>query len=98
MFDIYKFKYAVSKRGFTLKDVAAWLGINIATLYRKMNGISDFTRNEIFIICSRLHLSNEETFSIFLSHKLHICNLNTGNHIVKKVWKKKILPIHISRN
>lgn len=65
MFDIYKFKYVVSKRGFTLKDVAAWLGINIATLYRKMNGISDFTRNEIFIICSRLHLSNEETFSIF---------------------------------
>ena len=27
MFDIYKFKYAVSKRSFTLKDVAACLGI-----------------------------------------------------------------------
>ena len=65
MFDIYKFKYTVLKNGFTLGDVANWLGINQTTLYRKMHGISDFTRNEIYIIRNKLHLSNEETFDIF---------------------------------
>ena len=41
-------------------------------------------------------LATKKLSLFFLSHKLHVCNLNTGNHIVKKVWKKKILPIHIS--
>lgn len=67
MFDVYKFKYIVSKKGFTLGDVAAWLGINQTTLYRKMYGRSDFTRNEIFIICTNLNLTNEDTFSIFFA-------------------------------
>jgi cyanate lyase len=68
MFNIYRFKSAVSSKGFTLSQVAMWLGINKATLYRKMYGKSDFTRNEIYIISSQLHLNDEEIFSIFFDN------------------------------
>lgn len=47
MFDENKFKAAVISNGKSLKDVAGALGISTVTLYRKMNGESDFYRNEI---------------------------------------------------
>lgn len=47
MFDKAKFKYEMNKQGITPTEVAEKLGITRVTLYRKMNGESDFYRNEI---------------------------------------------------
>lgn len=67
MFHADKFKYIVSKNGFTLENVANMLGINQSTLYRKMHGYSDFTRNEITILREKLHLSFNDTEEIFFA-------------------------------
>lgn len=58
MFNKRKFKAAVILAGKTLPDIAELLGINLATLYRKMNGESDFYRNEIQILCEELKIKN----------------------------------------
>ena len=47
MFDRKKFKAKVALAGMTLDVVAKEIGINPATLDRKMSGISDFYRSEI---------------------------------------------------
>lgn len=58
MFNKNKFKAQVILSGKTLSDVANILGINLVTLYRKMNGESDFYRNEIQILCEFLKIEN----------------------------------------
>lgn len=50
-----------------MRDVASAIGINEATLYRKVNGTSDFTRNEIQIIKQFLDLTSDEVESIFFA-------------------------------
>ena len=67
MFDKNKFKYYVSDRNETLGKVAEYLGINQATLTRKLNGESDFYRAEIQAVASMLHLSHDEVTEIFLA-------------------------------
>ncbi|WP_105327283.1 XRE family transcriptional regulator [Acidaminococcus provencensis] len=67
MFDKALFKYTVEKKQQTLESVAAHIGINPATLYRKMSGISDFNRKEIQEIKEFLVLSDEESNSIFFA-------------------------------
>ena len=47
MFDKIKFKIQVLKSGKSMQEIASMLGINQATLYRKINGTSDFLRSEI---------------------------------------------------
>lgn len=68
MFNKRKFKAAVIIKGMTLKEVAEKLGINEATLQRKMNGDSDFYRNEIQSLCELLDL--EDPKDIFFSDEL----------------------------
>lgn len=51
MFNKRLFKAQVVLKGKTLRAVAKELGIDEATLYRKMNGESDFFREEIQTIC-----------------------------------------------
>lgn len=70
MFDRNKFKYIVSIRGYTLEKVADEIGVNPATLYRKMNGVSDFTRAEMQLIRNLLDLSIKEADDIFFARKL----------------------------
>jgi len=67
MFDKALFKYTVEKKQQTLESVAEHIGINPATLYRKMSGISDFNRKEIQEIKEFLVLSDEESNSIFFA-------------------------------
>lgn len=67
MFDKNKFKYYVADRNETLGKVAEYLGINQATLTRKLNGESDFYRAEIQAIASMLDLSTDEVTEIFFS-------------------------------
>lgn len=47
MFDRRKFQAQLILSGKTMEDVANILGINIATLYRKVNNDGSFTRREI---------------------------------------------------
>lgn len=52
MFDEKQFKAALLLSGVSLDDVAKAMNINKATLYRKMNGKSDFYRDEIQAFCN----------------------------------------------
>ncbi|MPN24509.1 hypothetical protein SDC9_171908 [bioreactor metagenome] len=68
MFDKKKFKARLILSGKTLQEVADILGINLATLYRKMNGESDFYRNEMQILCKELKIDNPA--EIFFAEKI----------------------------
>lgn len=65
MFNKLKFKAAVIERGKSMTDVAKHLKINNSTLYRKMNGTSEFSREEIQKICEFLKL--ESPIDIFFA-------------------------------
>ena len=67
MFDRKKFRAKIIEKGLTIRDISIILGIKEATLYRKMSGESDFTRNEIQLFRESLKLTAEETESIFFA-------------------------------
>lgn len=68
MFNKLKFKAAVIESGKTIADVAEYLNINESTLYRKINGTSEFSRDEIQNICVFLKL--DSPLEIFLQNNL----------------------------
>lgn len=68
MFDKRLFKAQVVLKGLTLRAVAAEIGVDTATLYRKMNGDSDFYRAEIQKLCQLLDVKNPE--AIFFAKEL----------------------------
>ena len=70
MFNKALFQYAVNRKNMTLLSVADKIGINPATLYRKMNGESDFTRAEMQLLRDILGLSLTESDEIFLPKSL----------------------------
>lgn len=70
MFDERKFKSKLVEKGFTLSDIARMLGINETTLYRKIKGISDFSRNEMSIIKKELSLNTFDFENIFFASLL----------------------------
>ena len=67
LFKKNEFKAEVVRRDKTLEDVARAIGIDIATLHRKMNGASDFNRSEIEKVIKFLNLTNEEILRIFFA-------------------------------
>lgn len=68
MFDKKRFKAYIVLAGLTMQQVAAELGIDTATLYRKMNGTSDFYRSEIQELCDLLKI--EDPTAVFFAQKL----------------------------
>ena len=70
MFDKNLFKYFIARANKTFGSTAAFLGINEATLYRKSNGISDFTREEIQQLKRFLGLTDQEAMQVFFAEKL----------------------------
>lgn len=68
MFDKRRFKAQVILSGKTMPEIASRLNINVATLYRKMSGVSDFYRAEIQVICECLGI--EDPNEIFFSKKV----------------------------
>lgn len=58
MFNKRKFRAAVIENGKTMEDVANHLGINETTLWRKVNGKTEFKREEIQLICGFLNLDS----------------------------------------
>lgn len=69
MFNVKAFNAMLAKHGKTRESVAELLGINSATLYRKINGISDFTRQEIQTIRYAFRLNGEELDNIFFAQE-----------------------------
>ena len=70
MFRANLFKAKLAENDMNIKRLSDILGINEATLYRKMNGTSDFTRNEIQTIKLVLRLSIDDVENIFFAKGL----------------------------
>ena len=56
-------------KGFTMAEVAKNIGISEPSLYRKLNGASDFTRMEIIKIKNLLCLDTNEMIEIFFNEE-----------------------------
>ena len=67
MFKVNLFKAKLAELSKTVPEVARVIGVNETTLYRKMNGSSDFNRNEIQLIRYALDLTDEEMKNIFFA-------------------------------
>lgn len=67
MFDEKEFKKRLISAGLSVKEIAKAIGINEVTLYRKIKGTSDFSRNEMSIIKSVLKLNSDDFESIFFA-------------------------------
>lgn len=65
-----KLKAKVIENGLTMEKVAKELDINVTTLYRKINGTSDFTRSEMHKIKDLLNLSVKDAVDIFFTPDL----------------------------
>lgn len=70
MFNERRLRERLFREGYTKEKLAGVLGINQATLYRKINGKSEFTRIEMQLVQNALHLSCEELCSIFFADEL----------------------------
>lgn len=66
MFDKNKLKGKIVECGYSVEQIAKILGVNPATLYRKLSQESEFTRNEIATLKSTLKLTVSEINEIFL--------------------------------
>lgn len=58
MLDKEKLEKAIRVSGLSKKEIADELDIDETTLYRKINGISDFYREEISVLCKLLKIKN----------------------------------------
>lgn len=67
MFRKNLFLAMLKEKDLTQGDAAKIIGVTPTSLYRKMNGISDFTRNEIQLFRSSLDLTSETVDAIFFS-------------------------------
>lgn len=67
MFKKELFRAKVIERGKTMRDAAIAIGCSEATLSRKINGISDFTRNEIQLFRQAFDLSVDDVEHIFFA-------------------------------
>ena len=65
--DMYKLKYFMGKNGDTQSDLASVLGIAQSALSARMNGHTDFRKNEIDEIRKRYSLSAEDVQDIFFA-------------------------------
>ena len=70
MFDEKQFRLKMISAGLSIKDITNAVGVNEATLYRKIKGITDFTRNEMVVIRSVLHLNTSDFEKFFLRRNL----------------------------
>ena len=68
MVDKQKLKAQIVLTGKTMTEVAEALDINVVTLYRKMNGVSDFYRRELQILCDILDI--EDPKEVFFDREI----------------------------
>jgi len=70
VFNANKLKGEMAEKGCSAEKLAAALGINPSTLYRKMTGASEFTRSEIQLAAAFLDLSASDIQDIFFAKEL----------------------------
>lgn len=68
MFSEKKLKAQMIMAGVTQAELAAFLGINASTLYRKIRNDGDFSREEISKIVEILHIDDPQ--DIFFAREL----------------------------
>lgn len=67
--NIPELKAECARHGVTLEELASRIGVNNATLYRKMTGKSEFYRNELQVIRDVLCLNDDKFLLIFFDKK-----------------------------
>lgn len=67
MFKKNEFRAILARKEMSATEIAKEIGIDPATLSRKMSGQSDFYRSEIEKLCKVLNLTPEETLQIFFA-------------------------------
>lgn len=65
-----EFKVAQIRAGLTKEDIAKILGLNSVTVYRKINGESEFTLSELRTLKRIFGLSNDDVDRIFFNDEL----------------------------
>ena len=63
--NIPELKAECMRNGITLNELASRIGVSNATLYRKMTGKSEFSRNELQAIRDTLYLDDRKFLHIF---------------------------------
>lgn len=81
--NINELKAECVRHGLTLENLAVKIGVNPATLHRKLNGETEFRRNELQIIKTTLNLNDKQFLSIFLTINLQKCKYVKGG----RMWK-----------
>lgn len=61
---------AIVKKGTNISEVAVRMGVDKATLYRRMADSGSFTIGEVEKLTSILDLSHEEAISIFFTNEV----------------------------
>lgn len=67
MASINKLRGRMVEQGVSVADLALEVGMDTATMYRRLNNPDDFTIGEINTIKSYLHLSNDLAMEIFFT-------------------------------
>ena len=68
--DCRQLKAKMADRGMTVKALCECIGISRPAWYRKINGLSDFTRREIKMTAEALRLTMEELVDIFFANEV----------------------------
>lgn len=59
-------KYQMQLHNDSVKDLAEFLNVHFTTLYKKINGVNDFSNTEMSKIAKRYNLADAEVVDIFL--------------------------------
>lgn len=70
MFNENLFRKKLIDLNISIRELSKAIGINEATLHRKIKGITDFSRNEMSIIKMKLMMNSDEFESIFFANEL----------------------------
>lgn len=68
--DKYKLEYHIKNKNMTRESLCEAINVSKTAFYRKCNGHSEFTRDEIERIAEVLDLSGEDILSIFFTEKV----------------------------
>lgn len=70
MLDVIGLKTAFLQSGVSVKGIAAEIGVDPVTVYRKMAGKTEFTASELLALKKILHLDVQSFCNIFFADEL----------------------------
>lgn len=68
--DCNELRAQMVRRGFKVDDLAEKMGISRSAFYRKLNGSSEFDREEISKLSELLKLGSKEVYDIFFAKEV----------------------------